>query len=86
MADKKTTVGELKRKVLLFREPEWRTSHTLEGLASRLEDSAKRLRENASDIEAIGQEVVEVMITNLYLANAFLVDVSDGIYAKIDSD
>lgn len=74
----------MKRKVLLLREPEWRELHSLENLAGRLEESARRLRANTNDIEAIGQEIVEIMITNLYLANSFLVDVSDGIYDRIN--
>lgn len=98
MADGTVTIADLRDRVDRFvRDRDWKGYHAPKDLAIALSVEAAELLErflwrpgpapdaplSAEDRKAVGEELADVMIYGLHLANALDLDLSDAILRKV---
>ncbi|HEX9340855.1 MAG TPA: nucleotide pyrophosphohydrolase [Thermoplasmata archaeon] len=98
MADAATTVAELRERVRAFvRARDWEPFHTPKDLAIALSVEASELVEPflwqdasarlaAEDRASVGEELADVIIYGLSLANALDLDLSEAVLDKLRKD
>ncbi len=100
MVDSATTVAELRDRVRRFvRARDWEAFHTPKDLAIALSVEASELLErflwrgdgsvtvlSSENRKAIGEELADVVIYGLSLANSIDLDLSDAVLAKLAKD
>jgi len=97
MSDATTTVAALRDRVRAFvRERDWEGYHNLKDLATALSVEASELLElflwrpavpasemGSEDRAAVADEIADVVIYGLHIANALSIDLSDAVTAKV---
>ena len=102
MDDKHVTVAELKAMAREFRDRrEWERFHTPKNLSMAVaieaaelmeqfqwltEEELSRLVENGSRVELISEELADVLIYALSLANSLEIDVASAVVRKLDKN
>src|SRR5207253_2529807 len=95
MADATTSVGELRDRVRQFvHARDWERFHAPRDLAMAISIEASELLERflwrgsgtSADRSAIAEELADVLIYGLSLANALDMDLSEAILAKLKKD
>ena len=89
MLDKSTTIDDLRAELRAFRDArEWEQFHSPANLAQAITVEAGELQEcflwgRAADIEHVTEELADVLIYCLNMANALGVDVTSMVLRKI---
>ncbi len=98
MVDSSTTVAELRERVRAFvHARDWESFHTPKDLAIAVSVEAAELVEpflwrdasarlSAADRASVGEELADVIIYGLSLANALDFDLSEAVLAKLRKD
>ncbi len=100
MSDRQTTLQELKEKMAAFvHERDWEQFHTPKNLSMSIAIEAAELMEHfqwltveasqglpAETLQDIGEELADIVIYSLSLANALQLDLSDTVLAKMEKN
>lgn len=100
MADEATTLQQLKERVAAFvRERDWEQYHAPKNLSMSIAIEAAELMEHfqwltveqsqnlsAEQLQAIGEELADIVIYALSLSNALRLDLSETVAAKMEKN
>ncbi len=100
MSDDRTTLQELKEKMAAFvRERDWEQFHTPKNLSMSIAIEAAELMEHfqwltveaskslpAEALQDIGEELADIVIYSLSLANVLKLDLAETVLAKMDKN
>jgi NTP pyrophosphatase (non-canonical NTP hydrolase) len=100
MSDDRTTLQELKEKMASFvRERDWEQFHTPKNLSMSIAIEAAELMEHfqwltveasknlpGEALQAIGEELADIVIYSLSLSNALQLDLAETVVAKMEKN
>jgi NTP pyrophosphatase (non-canonical NTP hydrolase) len=100
MSDDRTTLQELKEKMASFvRERDWEQFHTPKNLSMSIAIEAAELMEHfqwltveasknlpGEALQAIGEELADIVIYSLSLSNALQLDLAETVLAKMEKN
>ena len=100
MADQKTTIQELKQRVVSFvAERDWQQFHSPKNLSMSIAIEAAELMEHfqwltveqskeldAEALQDISEELADIVIYTLSMANSLSLDLADTVFKKIEKN
>ena len=100
MSDDRTTLQELKERMAAFiRERDWEQFHTPKNLSMSIAIEAAELMEHfqwltveqsqqlePAALEEIGEELADILIYSLSMANMLRIDLAETVLAKMDKN